>query len=183
MIPWVVGEDIPEGWPATGRGSWDYIAITSSVKFPEAAKEFLRYYFDSDAIPRLMMTVPGHLIGPTVDADGSFWALQETDPHPYVTEYADDVQMLFDMGQYDGAPSVTMGYVDTDTCEIEWVYNPVPWASQLWSGSPTIDAEMLQKIVVEGWSVDDAWQWEIDELKRISDEWKAEHPDWVPPVQ
>jgi len=180
VIPWVVGENIPEGWPAVGRGSWDYIAITSTVKFPDAAKEFLTFYFNSDAIPRLMMSTPGHILAPTFGAEEEFWALQETEPNDYVTQYGDDVQMLFDIGKYDADPSVNMGYVNTDTCEIKWEYNPVPWGGTLWGGSPTVDAEMLQMILVEGKSPEEAWQWEIDELNRVADEWKAEHPDWKP---
>jgi hypothetical protein len=126
------------------------------------------------------MTVPGHFIAPTFGADDEFWALQEIEPNPYVTEYEDDIRLLFELGKFEGEPSVTMGYVDTDTCAIDWVYNPVPWGGTLWAGSPTIDAAMLQKILIEGMSIDDAWQWEVQELTRIAEEWKAENPDWKP---
>jgi ABC-type glycerol-3-phosphate transport system substrate-binding protein len=179
VVPWVVGDYAPEGAPATGRGSWDYIAITSSVKFPEEAKDFLTFYFESDAIPRLMMSVPGHILAPTVGAEDEFWALQEAEPNEYVTLYEDDVRTLFELGQFEGEPSVTMGFVDTNACSFKWVYNPVPWGGTLWAASPTVDAAMLQKILVEGASVDEAWQWEVDELQRIADEWKADHPDWT----
>ena len=183
VIPWVVGDNLPEGTPALGRGSWDYIAITSSVKFPDAAKDFLAYYFQSDAIPRLMMSVPGHIQAPTYDAEDQFWQLQQTEPNDYVTQYTDDIKLLFELGKYDSDPSVTMGYVDTNTCTPKWVYNPAPWGGPLWAGTTTVDGAMIQKIVVEGSSVDDAWKWAVDELTNVRDNWLAEHPDWTPPMQ
>lgn len=177
VVPWVVGDHLPEGALSTSRGSWDYIAITSSVKFPDQAKDFLAYYFQSDALPRLMMSVPGHIMAPTFSADQEFWELQKTEPNTQVAEYEDDIRLLFELGTFEGEPSVTMGYVDTATCSFDWKYNPVPWGGTLWAGSPTVDAAMLQKILVEGMSIDDAWQWEVQELQRIADEWRAENPE------
>jgi hypothetical protein len=59
----------------------------------------------------------------------------------------------------------------------------MPWASAIFSRNPPIDAEMLQRIVINGESPDTAWEWAYTEMQKAADEWKAAHPDWTPPSQ
>ena len=44
----------------------------------------------------------------------------------------------------------------------------------------TIDAAMIEKVVVGGETPEAAWKWAYGEMQIAADEWKAEHPDWRP---
>jgi hypothetical protein len=71
-----------------------------------------------------------------------------------------------------------MGAVDVETCTFEPVYNPNPWAGAVFGAM--IDTQMIERVVSGGESPEEAWQWAIGEMQKAADEWKAEHPDWVP---
>ncbi len=101
----------------------------------------------------------------------------------YVTKYPDDVRTLFDVASNGADPTVMMGAVNTETCEFNPTYNPMPWSSEIFARSPTVVGEMLQRIVVNGETPEAAWEWAYTEMERIANEWKAANPDWKPVQQ
>jgi len=56
----------------------------------------------------------------------------------------------------------------------------MPWAGSLLG--PWIPAQMIEKVVVGGESAEDALAWAVGEMERVAEEWKAENPDWEPPI-
>jgi len=159
--------------------SYDYLSVFSGTLYPEESKNFLQFFFTGDRLARFELTVPGHLIPPTnAMADEILNSDNE-----YVKKYKADVETLFGAANYGATPIVFMGAVDTDTCEFNPVYNPMPWSSEIFGRTPTITAEMLQRIVVNGETPEAAWEWAYTEMERIAKEWKAAHPDWKPMAQ
>jgi multiple sugar transport system substrate-binding protein len=161
------------------QGGNDYLSVFSGALYPDDAKEFLKFFFTGDRLARFELTVPGHLIPPTKD-------LAETilnSDNEYVQKYKSDVETLFEVASYGVDPTVSMGSVDTETCEFNPTYNPMPWSSEIFARTPTIDAEMLQRIVVNDETPEAAWEWAYTEMERIANEWKAAHPEWEPAAQ
>jgi len=161
------------------HAAYDYLSVFNNTLYPEESKKFLEFFFTGDRLARFLLTVPGHLIPPTND-------LAETilnSDNEYVTKYKDDVQTLFDVASNGADPTVMMGAVNTETCEFNPTYNPMPWSSEIFARSPTIVGEMLQRIVVNGETPEAAWEWAYTEMERIANEWKAANPDWKPVQQ
>jgi len=165
----------PYGEVKAGQGGYDYWAVSANARWPEETKDFLRFFFTGDRLARFCMTVPGHLIPPTDEIAEVMIGFD----HPYAKEYGQDMKVLFDTAAYNASPMLNMGAVDVNTCTFDPVYNPMPWAAGIWGSSP-IEAQMVERVFVGGESPEDAWKWAYTEMKRIADEWKAEHPDWKP---
>ena len=160
-----------------GRGTYDYLAIASTAKFPDAAKDFMAFYLTGDRLARFLLTVPGHLMPPLY----SVAELITTMDNEYVKRYPEDVKTLFASQDTNAEPTINMGAVDTKTCTFSPTLNPMPWAGCIFSRRPPIDAEMIQRIVINKESPEDAWKWAYTEMKKCADEWKAQHPGWKPP--
>ena len=160
------------------QASYDYLSVFSGTPYPDEAKEFLKFFFTGDRLARFELTVPGHLIPPTDDMADTIL----NSDNEYVVNYRTDVETLFGAANFGASPEVNMGAVNTDTCEFDAIYNPMPWASEIFARTPTITAEMLQRIVVTNEAPETAWEWAYTEMERIADEWKAANPDWKPVV-
>ncbi len=159
-----------------GRGSYDYLAVSSTCRWPEETKDFLEFFFTGDRLARFLMTVPGHLIPPTTDLDQVVF---ESD-HPYVQQYADDVHTLFGALTHDCFPQLQMGGVDVKTGTFDCAYNPCPWSGGVFGAK--LGVQMIVDVYVGGDTPEDAWTRAYTEMQRVADEWKAEHPDWKPVV-
>jgi hypothetical protein len=57
----------------------------------------------------------------------------------------------------------------------------MPWAGGIIGN--VVSAQMIEKVVVGGMSPEEAWEWAVGEMQQVSDEWKAEHPDWEPNIK
>ena len=168
---------LPAGEETMGvQAGYDYLSVYSGALYPDDAKQFLEFFFTGDRLARFLLTVPGHLIPPTTDMGETILSSD----NEYVTKYKNDVETLFSVASYGADVSVMMGPVDTETCEFNPVYNPMPWSSEIFARTPTIDAEMLQRIVVNGDTPEEAWEWAYTEMERIANDWKAANPDWKP---
>jgi ABC-type glycerol-3-phosphate transport system substrate-binding protein len=154
----------------------DYLSVFSGTLYPNEAKQFLQFFFTGDRLARFELTVPGHLIPPTNDLAATIVASD----NEYVTKHKADVETLFAVASYGADPTVMMGAVDTESCTFNPVYNPMPWSSEIFARSPTIDAEMLQRIVVNSETPESAWEWAYTEMEKIANDWKAANPDWKP---
>jgi hypothetical protein len=121
------------------------------------------------------MTVPGHLIPPTDEIQEAMMAME----NEYAQGYPEDLEVLFETANNTASAALFMGAMETDTCTFNPVYNPMPWGGEIFGSSP-IEAQMVEKVIVGGETPEEAWEWAYTEMQRIADEWKAEHPDWVP---
>jgi len=168
----------PYGDVVAGEGGYDYNAVSANVRWPEEAKDFLKFFYSGDRLARLNMSVPGHLIPPTEEIQAAMLAMEDE----YANAFPDDIKLLFDTANNTASAAIFMGALETDTCTFNPVYNPTPWGGGIWGASP-IEAQMIEKVVVGGMSPEDAWVWAYTEMQRIADEWKAENPDWKPAIQ
>lgn len=160
-----------------GRGGYDYLSVSANARWPEETKDFLTFFFTGDRLARFLLTVPGHLIPPT-------YALEDViinSDNEYIQLYQDDVKTLFESSQFNSLPQMFMGAVDTETCTFDPEFNIMPWAGGIIGNF--VSAQMIEKVVVGGESPEEAWQWAVEEMRRVSDEWKAEHPEWEPTIK
>lgn len=168
----------PYGDVLAGEGGYDYQAISANVRWPDEARDFLKFLYSGDRLARLDITVPGHLIPPTEEIQEAMLAMD----NEYVAAHGEDVKLLFDTANNTASAALFMGALETDTCTFNPVYNPMPWGGGIWGASP-IETQMVEKVFVGGMSAEDAWVWAYTEMQRVADEWKAEHPDWVPGIE
>ena len=59
--------------------------------------------------------------------------------------------------------------------------NPNPFGNRIWK-EPAVDAIMIQRIMLEGWPVEKAWQAASEAMDVIAKEFFKENPNWKPPV-
>jgi ABC-type glycerol-3-phosphate transport system substrate-binding protein len=168
----------PYGDVVAGEGGYDYQAVSANVRWPDEARDFLKFFYSGDRLARFNMTVPGHLIPPTEEIQEAMLAMD----NEYGKAYSDDVKLLFDTANDTASAALFMGALETDSCTFNPVYNPMPWGGGIFGASP-IEAQMVEKVIVGGMSTEEAWKWAYTEMQRVADEWKAENPDWVPAVE
>jgi multiple sugar transport system substrate-binding protein len=170
VIYFPVGDEVQ-----AGRGAFDWVALSSTSAHPEEAKEFLKFFLSPEQLSKLLISVPGHLIPPTYSAAEYLAGMD----HEYMAKYKSDVETLYAVADLNADPALNMGAVDVESCTFEPTVNPMPWMGAC-SPSVPIDSELIQRVVIEGESPEEAWQWAIEQWKTCSEEWKAEHPGWAP---
>ena len=97
----------------------------------------------------------------------------------YLQLYKDDIIFPFNEMGIGGNTEIMMGFIDPNTCEREWQFNPMPWAPQLY-GDESVLGEMIYRIFTGNKTPEEAWEWGVNRLTEIADDWKALHPDWHP---
>jgi multiple sugar transport system substrate-binding protein len=160
-----------------GSGGWDYVAIYAKTRYPDVAKNVLGYFLSPDQLQKFSLTVPGHLVPPIKSVKE---ALLKSD-NEYVQKYNSDVATLLDVGStLVASPSMNMGAIEPGSCTFNPLPNPAPWASEVFSGKPSVISEMFQRITVDKEAPEDAWKWAYTRMGEIADKWKGEHPQWKP---
>ena len=171
-LAWITGpEDL-------GHGGFDKLAVYNGAQWPEEALAFVEYMLTGDRVVRFLMTVPGHLAPPYSGLDDQVMSYE----HPYLEEYGDQVAFLFGRAGKGTFASLSMGFINPDTCEKDYTVEPVPWAAKIFGGNEAVPSLMIQRIFVEGETPEEAHQWALEELALRIDEWKADNPDWTPPA-
>lgn len=165
------------GTVEASRGGWDYLAVYSKARYPDVTKEVLKHFLSPEQLKLVSLTVPGHMIPPIKSVGEAVLASDDS----YVKKYPDDVRTLFQVGSHVADPPLNMGAVDLATCKFDPQPNPTPWANTIYSGSPTVISEMIQRIVVDGQTPEEAWKWAYTRLDDVAKEWKAANPNWTPP--
>jgi len=155
---------------------WDYFEVYSGVKHPAETLDFLTYLMQGQPMVDFLLTVPGHLAAATYGLDDAILASE----NEYVQRYPDDVLFLFGEMGYGANASVQMGAMDPSSCEMDFSLNTMPWSSAVF-GADNIPGAVIHQVFMGEMTPEEAWKWGAEQLKAVSDEWKADNPDWVPP--
>ncbi len=170
-LPWRSREDAPY----VTYGSWSRIAISASTRYPETAKDFLRFFLSGDRLARYDATVIGHMVPPTKEVA----SMLENWDSDYAKKHADWLAFFNRDAAYTNHPANNMGSVVGCTFDKK-DYGP-PWAGPIFSRGGIIDL-MFQEIYIGGKDPEVAWQEAVEKIREVVDQWKAEHPDWQPPT-
>lgn len=164
----------PFGPVAADFFRWSYFGIDRKTANPEMALEFLQFLFTGDSGVAFANTAPGTLI-PSVKStrDASVQA-----KIPFVQQHQDWLQTANSLLPNGYDISGPMGALSTGTLKL-YDGPPAPWTPQLGGVNP-IDAQMMNKIVLEGMSVKDAQSWAVDQMKGIVKDYKQKNPNWRP---
>ncbi|MBI9046895.1 MAG: extracellular solute-binding protein [Anaerolineaceae bacterium] len=154
---------------------YDYFEVYSGVQYPEETLDFLEYLMVGQPMVDFLLTVPGHLAAATYGLEDAILASE----NEYVQRYPDDVIFLFGEMGFGASPSVQMGAMNPDSCDMDFSLNTMPWSSVVF-GADNVPGTVIHKIFMDEMTPEEAWQWGVDELKAIADEWKADNPDWTP---
>jgi hypothetical protein len=137
--------------------------------------DFIEYLITEDRITRQILTNPGYLTPPTIIET----EILSSNSNNYLQLYKDDIIFPFNEMGIGGNTKIMMGFVDPNTCERDWQFNPMPWAAQLY-GDESVLGEMIYRIFTGNKTPEEAWEWGVNRLTEIADDWKALHPDWHP---
>lgn len=165
----------PLGGPLSGQvswGRWTQLAISSNTKSIDAAKKFLKFFVTGERAENWISVLPGK-----VSAISSVSEKVLNGNNEFIKQHKALIAPYFETAKTAVTPDSNMGSVTGGKFEKTSLI--MPWAAGIWGGTP-VDAAMLQKIVVGKEPVEQAWQWAVGEMKRISDEWKAANPGWKP---
>lgn len=149
-------------------------AIGSNVKHPEEAKRFLKFLLTGEPLLKYAMAVPGHIIPVLKDVQAQ---VLEQD-HPYVKNYREWVQRVFDLAPTANSDAQNMGSV-TEDCRFEKSLVPVPWVSSI-SGDQAAIAQLFQRVSLQGAAVDASYEEAVEAFREAMEEWKADN-GWTPP--
>jgi multiple sugar transport system substrate-binding protein len=169
-IHFSVGDD------RTGFEIWDYFSVYGGVRYPDEALDFLKFFFEEQNLSQFLLTVPGHLASPIKGVNELILASDK----PYVQEYNDQIAFLLDQMGTGADRSMQMGFINPETCEKNFNLNPMPWASLVAGNDPNINSLIVAKMFSGEMTPQQAFEWGIEQYQTISDEWKAENPDWEP---
>ncbi len=169
-LPW----SYVEGGPYVTYGSWSRIAIAANTKYPETAKDFLKFFLSGDRLARYDATVIGHMVPPTKQVA----SLLEGWDSDYARNHSDWLAFFNENAAYTNHPANNVGSIE-DCKFVKKDYGP-PWAGPVFSRGGIIDL-MFQEIYIGGKDPETAWQEAVTKIKQAMEEWKAAHPDWKPP--
>jgi ABC-type glycerol-3-phosphate transport system substrate-binding protein len=170
-LPWKTRDDAPY----VTYGNWSRIAISSGTKYPDTAKDFLKFFLSGDRLARYDATVIGHMVPPTKEVA----AMLENWDSDYAKAHSDWLAFFNRDAAYINHPANNMGSVEGCTFKRK-DYGP-PWAGPIFSRGGIIDL-MFQQIYIGGQDPEVAWQDAVTKIRDAMDQWKADHPDWQPPT-
>lgn len=162
--------------PRVVYGAVTSYSIGSTVKHPEEAKKFLQYMFTGDELLKFAMGVPGHVAPAIKDVQAQ---LLEQD-HPYINDYRDWVETILEATTYFNHEAQNMGSI-TDECVFDKSLVPMPWSSRVMGQEPVV-ARMLQRVSLQGTSIDEAYADAVESFRTEMEEWKKENGWEAPPV-
>ena len=163
--------------PQVVYGAATTYAIGSTVQHPEEAKEFLKFLFTGDPLVQYAMGVPGHIAPAIPEAQQ---AVLEQD-HPYINQYRDWVELIFQATEYYNHEAQNMGSIEED-CTFDKSLVPMPWSSKV-LGDPPVPATMFQRINLEDQPLEEAYNEAVEAFRTGAEEYKAENEWWEDPPE
>lgn len=168
---------LPAGPVLTGQafgGLRGEYVVHSATPHVSETLDLLKHLTTGQQGLEFAMTVPGHLL-PQLYSVADLVPSFESE---FMAAHSDWLTTLLGLVPAAMNPARDMGSVVDGV--LDKVSNVMPWAGDAIAGTEPIDGTMFQRILLNGESVDAAWQWASAELKRVSDEWKSANPDWKP---
>lgn len=163
--------------PRVVYGAVTSFAIGSTAKYPDEAKKFLEFLFTGDPLVQFAMGVPGHIAPALKDVQGRI--LEQDDP--YVNEYRDWVELIFEATTYANHEAQNMGSIEDD-CTFDKSLVPMPWSSRV-MGSAPLTSTMFQRIALEDQPVDQAYEEAVQQMQAARDSYIEENDWWETPPE
>ncbi|MEW5815057.1 MAG: sugar ABC transporter substrate-binding protein [Spirochaetota bacterium] len=143
----------------------DYLVFKNS-KYPEIAKDFLKFIVTGDRMADFLLTVPGHLL-PVTKANTkleSFWN------DPFVKQQKKNIEVLFEVPNYGISMANEAGakIVNGKFVPLEGMFNSVYAKVE----AQYIVPQAVQKVIIQGMSPEDTAKWGQAEMERIISELK-----------
>jgi len=161
--------------PRVVYGAITSYSIGSTVRYPAEAKKFLEFLFTGDPLVQYAMGVPGHIAPAIKEAQA---AVLEQD-HPYINEYRDWVELIFEATTYANHEAQNMGSIEED-CTFDKSMVPMPWSSTV-LGDPPVPATMFQRIALEDQPLDEAYNEAVEAFREGAESYKEENDWWEDP--
>jgi multiple sugar transport system substrate-binding protein len=169
---------IPWGPAPYHEQRYSYLALDKKTAYPELAIAFLKNLFTGTNGVKYANSVPGGLF-PVVKSVREASVAATDVPFLQTQQHRDwfNLQLsLVDKGADTNGP---MGQFVNGKLQ---PYNgaPAPWGAAAYGTHP-VDQAMIQHILVDGWSVQQAQQWAVGKYQALVKDYKSKHPGWKPP--
>ncbi len=160
--------------PRVVYGAVTSYSIGSNVKYPEEARQFLKFMLTGDRLVKYSLGVPGHIAPAIKEVQAQ--VLQAD--HPYVKAHPDWMKTAFESTTYFNHESQNMGSIKDDGT-FDKSYVPMPWGARVLGAQPKI-ATMFQKILLENAPLEATYQEAVEAHRTEMETWKQENPWWTP---
>jgi ABC-type glycerol-3-phosphate transport system substrate-binding protein len=174
----------PGGPFMTGKinfGSARGYSIYARTAYPREAKAFLESLATGENGLAWSLTLPGQVLPPLKSLQKEL--LNTGNPmvaaNAYLNKHRDWIQTMLDLVPTQANEESAMGTVANRHLKV--LANPNPFGNRIWK-EPAVDAIMIQRIMLEGWPVEKAWQVASEAMDAIAKEFFKENPSWKPPV-
>jgi ABC-type glycerol-3-phosphate transport system substrate-binding protein len=181
-----VSDFMPEpGGPfMTGKinfGSTRGFCVYGKTRFPDTAKDFLKFLYTGDNGLAWVLTLPGQVL-PGLK---SVQKLLDDPNNPqvkankYMQTHADWVKKIAALVPTQCNEQTAMGTVNNN--QFHFYANPNPFGNKIWK-NPAIDAVMMQQIALQKRDVSAAWKDAATQMDQIAKDYLSKNPSWKPPA-
>ena len=174
---------IPAGDYMTGQlhfGSGQQYGLYANTAEPEMAKAFLKQLTTGDDAVEFAKTVPGHLLPALSSVRTKFEAELDAATEGYLADKKDWIQTFMDAVPQAMTASTAMGVIENGEFS-EKHTNINPFAQKIWP-TPALDGVMFQEILIDGRPAEDAWKDCCATMRKVTDDFHAQNPDWEPEI-
>jgi multiple sugar transport system substrate-binding protein len=155
--------------------------IGAKTAWPTEAQQFLTFLNSGDNAVQWSLTVPGQLMPGLKSLQEPFTNPATTNKfvaaNAFMKKRGSWVNLFAQLVASAGQEEFMMGAVENK------VYNPRsninPWGKPIW-GAPTVDGTMLQEVLIQGKSVDQAWKDATAKMVTARKNYLAKNPNWKP---
>jgi len=152
-------------------GGADNYVVPKTCPNVEEAKEFLKWILTGDRALRFYSAVPGHLL-PILKSQGAeFLAYVPSDPDAsrYIKEHKDWLDVIFNECAPYAVDFSEVGVIQGGKVVPTNVFLPSELAARMY-GEPALLSQVIYKVAWEGWNIEDAVAWGVEELEKVKAE-------------
>lgn len=174
---------IPAGDFMTGQlhfGSAQQYGLYSGTAEPDLAKEFLKVLTVGEQAVAFAKTVPGQLLPALHSVRSAFEEEIEISTEGYLADKADWIKLFIDCVPQAMTASTAMGAVEDGVFTGKRT-NINPFAQDIWP-TPAFDGVMFQEILIDGREPEEAWMDACDKMRKVTDAFHNENPNWSPEI-
>jgi len=158
---------LPKGRMRASYYDPSVVCVMNTTKYPEAAKKFVKFLVTGEPCVRFLLTVPGHML-PALKSVQKLWLVSENE---IVKDHPESMKVLAGASSYGTSFSLNAGGIDPVNLKTKWTGKINPYGP-IYRGND-VGTRIVQKVIIEGATPEEAIKWGAEELNRLITEAKA----------
>jgi len=158
---------LPKGRMRASYYDPSVVCAMNTTKYPEATKKFLKFLITGEPCARFLLTVPGHIL-PALKSVQKLWLAADNE---IIRDHPESMKVLAEATSYGTSFSLNAGGIDPVNLRTRWTGKINPYGP-LYRGNE-VGTRIIQKVLIEGATPEEAIKWGAEELNRLIEEAKA----------